>query len=102
MGAAATAGGWIAVDGDVRDSVLWAVRGDGYDPRATPDILALLPSEWREATPIAKAQAKRILAQIDRMSQGSEEPLAASRARHAEVAAKLRAHLTMSVAAAGE
>lgn len=94
MGAAATAGGWIAVDGDVRDSVLWAVRGDGYDPRATPDILALLPGEWREASaPIAKAQAKRILAQIEHMSQGDEDALAASRRRHADVAAQLRAHL---------
>jgi hypothetical protein len=49
MMAPKVAGGWVAVHPDCREAVAYALRGldNGY---GVADILALLPSDWSEAS----------------------------------------------------
>jgi hypothetical protein len=81
MMAPSVAGGWAAVHPDCREAVAYALRGldNGY---GVADILALLPSDWSEASKrrVTSAQLAAIIAQLAHAAEYSvvgEEDVAA-------------------------
>lgn len=91
MMALAMAGGWVAVDPDIRDAVVDAMGGLYAGNWA--DFLALLPSSWDDACkrPITKVQALCICDRLDRVANYPIESDDGAAAR--EIAARVRAHL---------